>query len=561
MMKQHDLLIKGATIRTCDKTGRVVEALAIKGGTIAAAGPLGEVAVNQGPDTKVLDLTGRTITPGFFDAHPHIDRQGLKHLGGVPLVCHSIAEILDVVRQSVARTPKGEWVVLMPMATDVDQFIDNPSQLKEGRFPTRADLDAVSPDHPVFIRAPWGWWGRPPFVSIANTRAMQLAGVTRDSPNLHNLEISRDEKGDPDGIFLDRNFAPILEYTYFNCVPRFTYEDRVIGVRRGVAEFSSFGTTATYEGHGVTPAILKAYQDVHSSGDLSVRMQIPLSLPSAAFDSRKIGDLLHHWAPQLRDRGYGDDMLRIEGACVDVGDPNVAQIIGRSYPYEQWAGHFYQSLPHEQFIELGVLSAKLRIRLNCLICYDLERVLRAYEEIDKQVRIRDLRWVMIHLVEATADQLRRIKELGVVVTVVPSFMYTAADRFDLDKLGSRGVPVDAMLDAGIRTVFSTDNAPSSMLFAMWQSVSRWDSLSQSKIGETSLTRDQALRLSSEAGHYISWNENARGALEAGKDADFVVLDGDPITCPEDEIKDIPVVSTYVGGKEVYANPQFAKKPS
>jgi predicted amidohydrolase YtcJ len=161
---------------------------------------------------------------------------------------------------------------------------------------------------------------------------------------------------------------------------------------------------------------------------------------------------------------------------------------------------------------------------------------------------------MIHVMTATKDQLRRMKALGVVVTVVPSFIYTAADRFGLDKLGSRGVPVGDLLEAGIPVVFSTDNAPSSMLFAMWQSISRWDSLTQSKIGESTITRAQALRLSSEAGHYLTWNERSRGSLEPGKVADFVVLGGDPLTCAEDEIKDIPVARTFLGGNEVYNNP-------
>ena len=96
-------------------------------------------------------------------------------------------------------------------------------------------------------------------------------------------------------------------------------------------------------------------------------------------------------------------MLRLEGVCVDVGDPQTAKVIGQHYPYEQWAGHFYQSLPHERFVEIGVLAAKLGLRLNCLVCYDLERVLKAYEAVHAQVPIDEKRWVIIHVIEATAE--------------------------------------------------------------------------------------------------------------------------------------------------------------
>jgi predicted amidohydrolase YtcJ len=551
-MPQHELILHGGRIVTLDRGSRIVPALGVRDGRIAAVGAEAEVLKDKGPGTTVLNVAGKTVTPGFFDAHPHMDRHGLKARGGIPLDGRtSIKDILEVIREAAARTRKGEWIVTMPMGTPPTDYVYRPEQLKEGRFPTRQDLDAAASEHPVYIRACWGWWSHRPFPSVANSKALALADVTARSSAPYNTEILKDAKGEPTGVFLDRNYAPLMEYTLFRCVPRFTYEDRIAGVRLGSAAYSAAGTTAAYEGHGVTPPLIEAYRQVHAAGDLSVRMQIPLSLPTAAFDNRKIADLLYHWSNVLAGRGSGDGMLRFEGVCVDVGDAQTAQVIGEHYPYEQWAGHFYQSLPHERFVELGVLAAKLGLRLNCLVCYDLERVLRAYEAIAERAPIQERRWVIIHVIEATADQLRRIKALGLVATVTPNFMYMAADRFGLDRLRGRGVPIRELIDAGIPIALSSDNVPHSMLFTLWQALSRWDNDSKSKLGESRLGREEALRIATTTGHYLTWEEERRGALQAGNAADFVVLAEDPLTCAEERIKDIRVERTFVGGREVY----------
>jgi predicted amidohydrolase YtcJ len=551
-MPEHELILHGGRIVTLDRNSRIAAALGVRGGRIAAVGADAEVVKDKGPGTTVLNIAGKTVTPGFFDAHPHMDRHGLKARGGIPLDGRgSIKEILEAVREAAARTPKGEWIVTMPMGTPPTDYVYRPEQLKEGRFPTRQDLDAAALEHPVYIRACWGWWSHRPFPSVANSKALALAGVTAQSTAPYNTEILKDANGEPSGVFLDRNYAPLMEYTLFRCVPRFTYEDRVAGVRLGSAAYSAAGTTAAYEGHGVTPPLIEAYREVHAAGDLTVRMQIPLSLPTAAFDNRKIAGLLYHWSNVLAGRGSGDGMLRFEGVCVDVGDAQTAQVIGQHYPYEQWAGHFYQSLPHERFVELGILAAELGLRLNCLVCYDLERVLRAYEAIAERAPIQERRWVIIHVIDATPAQLRRIKQLGLVATVTPNFMYMASDRFGLDRLRGRGVPIRELIDAGIPIALSSDNVPHSMLFTLWQALSRWDNDSKSKLGESRLGREEALRIATTSGHYLAWEEERRGALRVGNAADFVVLAEDPLTCAEERIKDIRVERTFVEGREVY----------
>ena len=554
-MPAPDLILHNGRVHTLEAVSRTVCAIAIRGEQVAAAGDSAALLRERGPDTRVIDLAGRTVVPGFYDAHPHLDRMGLRDLCGVAIAhCDSVAAICDAVRAAAAHTPPGEWIVTLPMGAPPDNYLFEAGQLREGRFPDRHDLDRAAPDHPVYIRSPWGWWSRLPLPAVANSRALAQAGVTRDTPAPHRVEIVKDAFGEPSGLFLEHNRAPVLEYTLFACVPRFTYEDRHAGLRHALRTSSAAGTTAAFEGHGVTPQVIDAYRRLEAAGELTLRMQLPLSVPSASFGDRKVGELLAHWAPRLGGRGSAvgtRGLLREEGLCLDVADPETARIIGRGYPYEQWAGHFYQALSHERLVALGLAAAKLGMRVCTLVCYELERVLRAFEEIDAQVSIRERRWVAVHVTEATSGQIRRIKALGLVATVTPGFMYMASDRFNLQVLGARGTPIRQLLDAGVPVALSTDGVPHSMLFALWEALARWDNDGKRHLGDSGLTREEALRLATVAGHFLAWDENIRGPLAPGMAADFVVLDADPLSCDLDRIRRIAVERTYVAGREVH----------
>jgi hypothetical protein len=562
-MSAPDLVLHRGRIHTLDGASRTVAALAVRGGRIVAAGADGEVLALRGPATRVLDLEGRTVVPGFYDAHPHLDRMGLRDLAGVRIAhCRSVADICEAVRAAAAVTPPGEWIVTLPMGAPPDAYVHEPGQLAEGRFPDRHDLDRAAPEHPVYIRSPWGWWTRLPLPSVANSRALAAAGVTRDTPAPYKVEILKDARGEPTGVFLERNRAPILEYTLLACVPRFTYEDRYEGLRYAVRASSAAGTTAAFEGHGVTPQLFDAYRRLEAAGELTLRMQLPLSVPSAAFGDAKVRDLLAHWSPRLGGRGSdvgAGGLLREEGVCLDVADAHAARIIATGYPYEQWAGHFYQSLPDERLVALGLEAARRGLRVCTLVCYELERVLRAFEAVDAEVPIRERRWVAVHVTDASDDQIRRMKALGLVATVTPGFMYMAADRFNLQALGARGTPIRRLLDAGVPVALSTDGVPHSMLFALWEALARWDNDGQQALGESGLTRAEALRLATVAGHYLTWDEDTRGPLAPGMAADFVVLDDDPLACAVDRIRDIAVLRTFVAGREVHGPdaPRFA----
>jgi len=555
-MAEPDFILHNGRVLTLDPARPEAQAFSVRDGRIAAVGDSADILRARGRETRILDAGGRTVTPGVFDAHPHMDREGLKARGGIAIEgLASVSEIVEAVREAASRTPAGEWIVLMPMQLapehGMPRYVSEPGQLAEGRFPDRRDLDAAAPDHPVLIRGIWGWWGVPPFPSVANSAALALSDVDRDTKAPHGTEIERDAAGEPTGVMRETNRAPILEYTLFGALPRFTFEDRLAAARTAPRAYNAVGTTAGFEGHGLTPAIVESYRRADETGDLTVRLTTTLSVPSGKMDDREVGDYLRGWADRIAAPGHREGNLATDGICLDFGDPNVARIIATGYPYEQWAGHFYQSVAFDRLVGIVTLAAELGIRLAC-IAYDIEALLRAYEAVNAKVPIADRRWVIMHLTRATDDQLRRIKALGLIVTVTPNFMYHATTRLGLDELGAEGTPIRRVVDAGIPVALSSDNVPVSMFWAMWSALTRYAADLDTRLGESFLTRDEALSLMTKTGHLLTWDEDRRGTIAPGMDADFAVLDRDPLTCPEDEIRETRALRTFLGGEEVYS---------
>src|SRR5262249_8426789 len=152
------------------------------------------------------------VIPGLTDAHAHLDREGLKLVYPSLAHCRSIVEIQNVIRRLAAARPPGEWIVTMPVGGP-PFYIDPPSSLSEKRWPTRADLDAAAPDHPVYIRGIWGYWNRPPVHSIANSAALRATGISRATAAPSGIEIARDATGEPTGLFIEHNLIQIVEFT------------------------------------------------------------------------------------------------------------------------------------------------------------------------------------------------------------------------------------------------------------------------------------------------------------------------------------------------------------
>ncbi|HEY3186710.1 MAG TPA: amidohydrolase family protein, partial [Solirubrobacteraceae bacterium] len=415
-MTAADLVLANGRILTFDPRRPVAAAVAVAGDRVMATGGRADVKRWRDRRTRVIDLRGATVVPGLVDAHAHLDREGLKLICPSLARCRSIADIQRVVRRLAADRKAGEWIVTMPIGTP-PFYQDAPGGLAEDRWPTRADLDAAAPDHPVYVRGIWGYWNRPPVHSIANSRALALAGVTRDTVAPKGVEIARDATGEPTGVFVEHNAIQVLEFTLMRAAPRFTHDDRLRALRESQRRYAARGVTAIYEGHGVAPEVLRVYRESHARGALRLRCTLTVSPTWEAADATQAIPALGAWAG---GRGLGDDRLRVAGLCLHYGgDAEVARTLHASQPYTGWAGFVESANDPVAYREQAELAARHRLRVNTLVTRCLPEVLDAWEAVAAKVSIRSLRWTLVHLHVATPAQVARIKRLGATATTNP----------------------------------------------------------------------------------------------------------------------------------------------
>ncbi|MDP6228314.1 MAG: amidohydrolase, partial [Dehalococcoidia bacterium] len=546
------ILHSGQVIPAADHNIR--EAVAIKGEVIQAVGSNRDVLALAGPSTTTVNLRGRTVIPGIIDAHAHMDREGLKHVCPSLQGAASIADILAIVEQQVAQKRAGEWGVTMPVG-DPPNYTDVPGCLREGRYPTRWELDRVSPHNPVYIRGIWTPWNVPPSVAVANSMALQMAGIDRQTPAPDSsVTIDRDNSGEITGILIDRGRAPSLEFTLMKAVPRFTHAQRVEALKESMRLYNSVGTTGAYEGHGVAPEVLRAYKELWDRGEMTVRAQLVLS---PAWKS--VGEAAHdmqRWAHAASGSGFGDSMLRISGCYIEYrGDRYSARARCAELPFTGWAGFAQGYNPPGRYRRLVSLAAQHNLRVNTIVRDTLDEVLQVFEDVHRETPIDGQRWVLTHVQETTPEQLRLVRDLGLVIESIPlTDLWLRGRRYVDDPGGAdRADAHRSYLEQGADFCFGSDNKPYNPFATFWSAVTRRERLTDKTIGPAQcLTRLEALKAFTIGGAYCCFEEDRRGALEPGKLADLAVLSGDLLTIPEEELPGLYSVLTMVGGDLVHS---------
>jgi predicted amidohydrolase YtcJ len=550
---EHILL---GNVVTLDNACSRAEAIAISKGRILATGTREAMLELRGPLTSVRDFPGATLIPGFNDAHAHMDTLGTRQLRPTIEGARSIADLQDTIRLLAQHTPKGEWIVTMPVGAPPYHF-DAPGTLAEGRLPNRYELDAAAPDHPVYIPAPGGYWGQPPCHSAMNSLAMQLNGITRDTvPTNPNTVIEKDERGEPLGTFLEKSYVNTLEAELLPAVPRFTYEQRCEGIRQAMRLYHSVGTTSIYEGHGSAPEVIAAYREMWERGDLTMRTSMVLSPRWRSLEDAAIA--MRDWMPTMRGRGMGDAVFRVSGLFIaHGGDPCVARIQQRDLAYMGWSGYVQQANSSEEFEALCMLAGEHDLRVHTIVSDKLAKVAPIMERVAQRFPIGERRWVLEHISRSTPQDLATLKRIGVATTLIPAqYVWKHGTPFlnfseqEMDHLS----PAKQLSALGVPVAAGTDAVPYNPLFCMWSMTTRRERTTGRVMGEGGkVSNETALRLVTQGGAYLTFEENEKGRLMPGQHADIAVLSGDPLEAQGDALRDLTCQATMVGGHWVHGS--------
>ncbi len=551
-----ELLIKNAKIITCDNKSSIHRALSLKNGHILAIGSEEEVSQSADTDTEILDAAGAAVIPGMIDGHAHLDREGLKNIFPSLAGCASIDDVLQRIEELVKETEPGEWVVTMPIGNPPFYF-NVPGNLAENRLPNRWELDSVSPKNPVYIRPIWGFWRHiQPLDSIANTLALKQAGLTRipsDCPSNVRFEIDQ-SRGEPNGIIHEYTFMPIAELKWFQSMPKFSHKDRVHGLKTAMRTYNASGTTSVFEEHGCAQELIDAWRTVNQKNQASVRGHLVFS-PSWHFaENGDYKSALKRWADTIGGmQGTGDDWLRIGGIFGDLGmDPDAASRLAAA-PYTGWAGFNYDSgVPPERLADFLKAAVDFDIRVSAIWM----SLLPYFEDINKTTPLNGKRWIIGHLGCATPRQIESLSNMGIVMTAHTNRYIYKNGAALIDELGSDNenhiCPLKSLLNAGVHIGLSTDNVPTTLWYPVWQAVSRKNLYTDKPVApEQAISRQQAINCATIEGAYLTGEEREKGSLETGKIADLAILTEDPLTCPEENIKNIMAKTTIVGGEIVH----------
>ena len=554
-----DLILTNGKIITVDPAFTIAQAIAIAGDRIVAVGPDAAMAAMASPATRVVDLKGKAVIPGITDGHAHMDREALRNVFPALGPVRSIRDIQDRIAELARAKQPGEWIVTMPIG-DPPYYFDVPESLAEKRWPTRQELDAAAPENPVFIRSIWGYWrGTFPLVSCANTEALRRAGITRDTVSpVDTVKIEKDANGDPTGVFVEREMAPVAELIWFRQAAAFTPADRLRTLPQSARAYHAFGTTSVFEGHGASTELLRTYKQAHREGALTMRAALAFSPNWQAAGAAPLGPFVEAWAGWLGEPGFGNDWLKMSGLYVHAGREAADDVRARAAPYTGWAGfNSNHGLPREQAKQLLLHCAANDIRAVMIGSSNLD----LYDEVDREIPLQGRRWVISHISTIPPRDIERIVRMGLVLTThTNNYLYKGlhaqAQRLPPERHGEI-VPLRSLLNAGVKVSLATDNVPVSPFLPIWQTIARTSYQTKERIGASeALSRADALRCATVGGAYLTFDENKKGSLEVGKLADVAVVSADPLVTEESSIPDTHSLMTMVGGRIVHETPNW-----
>ena len=544
--QEPDLIVHNARVHTVDASLPKAEALAVRAGRFVAVGG-NDVKSLAGKKTQLFDAKGMMVVPGFIDTHNPAGGGGALatgNAGGEGLLHElhvgnpyeveqvSIASIIAKLKAKTATLPAGTWVV--------GDFLDD-IKLADKRPLNIHDLDKVSADHPVIVIHRGG------HTFFLNSKAFQMAGITKATPNPFGGTYDKDAEGALNGRVTDRAIAP------FNKVGKreqFTPAQRQKRVLDGVAfisgKFAQYGLTTV---HHNEDGALEAIQEQRRNGMLKHRV---------SYEAR--GELLEAMIRTGLESGFGDEWVRLGATAEHTVDGSLSErTMAMRQPYIGMPASYHGNITETQE-DLNAWCERVHrahIQLNCHANGDvaIDRTLTAYERALKLYPRANARPKITHCSQINPDLVRRMKAMDVVPSLFSTYPYYNSDKFHFygRETMQHMIALRTLLDAGIKASAGSDFGPGpfSPLMALQAMVTRtgWN-------GETwgesqKITLDEAIRVNTLNGAYNSREEQDKGSITTGKLADFVVLAEDLHATPPDKIKDVKIVRTVVGGKTMY----------
>lgn len=534
-----DLLLINGRIVTVDKDFTVAKSVAVKDGKILAVGSSRKTMKWRGERTEVIDLEGKMVLPGLIDSHLHMVGTGLTmaQINCRTPPVRSIADIVEAVEQRVSRARPGEWI----QGRGWDQ-----AKLSDHRNPTKWDVDEVSPNNPVWLTRTCG------HVAVANSKALEIAGVGKDTPPPFGGNIVRDERGEPTGILQE---APAMNIVR-NHIPPVGFEETCEAIRLASRTFSEAGLTSVIEA-GIEPMAMRAYQKVANEGELKVRVNMMLA---GRISGETVSESLRRIGEFPLATGYGNSLLRFLGLklLIDGGIGGRTALMREPYEGEpENCGILTMSEDELQRLLDAGNQAGMTVGVHCAGGKAMDIVLKAFERTDRKRPIKGRRFALIHAYQPSEENFEQCRRLGVVVASQPSFLYYLGDSYQENVGDERSKwlkPHRAWIDNGIVVASGTDSpvTPHLPFPSLWASIARRTEVRGTRMGtKQRINREEAIRLYTINGAYHTFEEDVKGSIEPGKLADMVVIDRNILTCPEDEIKDTKVLRTILGGETVY----------
>ena len=524
-----DLVVVNANVRTMDKSNPKAEAFAVLGNKIVAVGSNAEIKQLAGANTKTIDALGKLVLPGFNDAHVHF-LDGGAGLSSVDLRdAKTQQEFVERIKNFALKAPKGRWI--LNGNWDHENWTPN-------NLPTAALIDAATPDNPVFINRLDG------HMALANSAALKLAGVTKDTKDVPGGEIVRDAAGNPTGVLKDA----AMNYVY-KVIPAFSFAEKTEYLAAATDYAASLGVTSVQDMSAGTD--VGVYQELLRQGNLKTRVYAVSTLSD-----------WQRWEKTGVTHAFGDSMLRV-GGLKGFADGSLGSTTAWFYePYLDAPKSFGLASDEIPKMYENVLNADkndLQIMIHAIGDRANDEILKIYERVIAENGARDRRFRIEHAQHLNDGLIKRFASDKVIASMQP-FHAIDDGRWAWKRLDEKRLKgtyaFRSLLDSGAHLAFGTDwfVAPLNPMFGIYAAVTRRtldDKNPNGWIPEQKITVEEAVRAYTFGSAYAEFQENAKGTLTVGKLADFVMLSDDIFTINPTEIRSAKVLTTVVDGKIVY----------